>query len=259
MKKISNFFLIGLVLLNAGAAFAERGESDVDSANRAVNINLGSTGVALDNTALRAIRKLVGQAISSDTVDTFSVYSPRAGGPIPIEGGLIACAEAGFSSSPQSFTRFIGQLRDIRPKAGTFLNVELADRCKPIDASMPLACGGIAGTACPDEKQYCDFGPGKCKMPDAQGMCKTKPAVCTREFRPVCGCDGKTYGNACTAAAAGVSVEHEGECGKPEQQVCGGIAAIQCAQGKTCVDDPADDCDPKRGGADCPGICKQGQ
>ncbi|MGH2614461.1 MAG: hypothetical protein ACRDJC_04430 [Thermomicrobiales bacterium] len=36
---------------------------------------------------------------------------------------------------------------------------------------------------------------------------------------------------------------------------CGGIAGIPCPEGFTCVDDPRDDCDPKRGGADCIGIC----
>jgi hypothetical protein len=256
MNKVTGLILIAAVLFYAGAAYSEQRESHAESGNRGVNITLGSTGVALDNGALRAIRKLVGQAISVDAVDTFSVYSPRVGGPIPIEGGLIACAEAGFASSPQNFTHFVTKLRDIRPKAGTFLNIELTDQCKPIDASRPLPCGGIAGTACADAKQYCDFGTGKCKMPDAQGMCKAKPAICTREFRPVCGCDGKTYGSACTAAAAGVSVEYEGECRKQEPQACGGIAGIQCPQGKNCVDDPADDCDPKRMGADCPGICE---
>jgi hypothetical protein len=37
---------------------------------------------------------------------------------------------------------------------------------------------------------------------------------------------------------------------------CGGIAGIPCASGCVCVDDPRDDCSPKRGGADCSGICR---
>nr|WP_280523874.1 hypothetical protein [Nitrosomonas aestuarii] len=86
-------------------------------------------------------------------------------------------------------------------------------------------------------------------------MCKTKPTICTGEFNPVCGCDGKTYGNACTAATEGISIDHPGECAPPEPQACGGIAAIPCPDEEICIDDPSDDCDPKHGGADCSGIC----
>ena len=42
---------------------------------------------------------------------------------------------------------------------------------------------------------------------------------------------------------------------KEPKQMCGGIAGFPCPEGKKCVDDPSDNCDPARGGADCSGIC----
>lgn len=41
----------------------------------------------------------------------------------------------------------------------------------------------------------------------------SQDAVCIQLYDPVCGCDGKTYGNSCMADNAGVTSYKKGECG----------------------------------------------
>jgi hypothetical protein len=72
-------------------------------------------------------------------------------------------------------------------------------------------CGGIRGLACA-EGLWCDPDPGFCDGADIQGICVSTPEMCTRDYRPVCGCDGRTHGNECTRRAARVAKDRDGEC-----------------------------------------------
>jgi hypothetical protein len=96
-------------------------------------------------------------------------------------------------------------------------------------------CGTIVGLTC-RAGEYCDLGVGTCNVADAGGICQVEPTVCPLTFvaAPVCGCDGRTYENACLAAAAGMNIDYTGEC---VLRTCGGIAGVVCRAGEYCAMD----------------------
>lgn len=139
--------------------------------------------------------------------------------------------------------------------------VAYAGTCGEDGALKGEQCGGIRGLECAPGL-YCkpDASLG-CGVMDAHGTCIELEA-CGDEESPVCGCDGKTYKNECSADHAGVTIESHVPCGESEAPLnkrCDGqFVAGECGPNHYCDYDSSDFCGLELQKAVCkprPGQC----
>jgi hypothetical protein len=137
-----------------------------------------------------------------------------------------------------------------------------SDDCDP---STGADCSGICVSdefGCNDDadcgaNEFCDFEQVNlvCFYDAECGTCAPKP-----ENELGCGYDGDCGANEfCDFEQVNPICNYDMECGTcaPAEAPtsCGGLAGLACDEGKVCVDDPSDCCDPANGGTDCAGIC----
>jgi len=113
------------------------------------------------------------------------------------------------------------------------------NRCEAAMAGVSVVHRGPCRESCdrsdPDcgDGHFCHFPQGTCDSADAAGSCIPIPENCATVYEPVCGCDGRTYGNHCEAAMAQVSVAHGGEC----RTTCD-RSNLECGNGRFCLFPP---------------------
>lgn len=78
------------------------------------------------------------------------------------------------------------------------------------------------------EGEYCARQEGAC---GDSGLCTAKPSDCDPGEAPVCGCDGQTYWNACTASSEGINIRQTGEC--PTTGEC--TSNLDCSDDQYCA------------------------
>jgi Kazal-type serine protease inhibitor-like protein len=97
----------------------------------------------------------------------------------------------------------------------TFLATSVVSTQQAQAVPAGQVCGGPAGATC-DKGLWCEPSTGACGS--TTGVCVAIPRLCfarkkSKDYRPVCGCNSKTYSSDCFRRAYKVAKSHDGKCG----------------------------------------------
>jgi hypothetical protein len=165
-------------------------------------------------------------------------------------GPLTSCVPAGAQALDLVCGDAVSASLCLAPCEGVDACGDVADglSCSESHCLPPVAPASCAGNVdCGDG--LCQKAAGTCLETDTEGMCVDRPEACTEEFDPVCGCDGQTHGNACSAQSAGVNIDHVGECEVAPTQCVGDD---DCAAPEYCLFPEQDACGLL---LEFPGVC----
>ncbi|KAJ9470837.1 hypothetical protein DIPPA_12105 [Diplonema papillatum] len=167
---------------------------------------------------------------------------------------MVTKCSAGFTCQLNT----LGQAECVKDEKESSADVAAVDVCED-----KASCGGFLGTPCKSRSDVCIDDPSDDCNPleggaDCMGCCvfnQCLAAKCSAGFK----CQLNTLGQAeCVKdereekQASALAVVDVCE----DKASCGGFLGTPCkSRSDVCIDDPSDDCNPLKGGADCMGCC----